>query len=518
VLKARSFVEGAGIGILMLANHLWPVLSPYHIEIYNSPASASLVATGLALDLVLISLFFAVILECLDHYRPQRLGILWAAVLTFAVAKSIDFTVFLLNFYQADISWHFTRKMGLFMVALSAALLLMILSPAAFRKSVRVTRVGLAIFGCSILWMLPQLAYTALRTRSDSISGFVKPLQAPNSSKPRVIWVLMDELSYNQVFGHRYHDVKLPHFDELKNDSVVFSDVQPEGYYTARILPALFLGRKLDNIRSSISGDLEVHDVEQSRWIPFDQEASVFGEAMQSGWTTGVAGWFNPYCHILKDVLDSCYSLYIDPTSPQGSSETSLILDAMDLPFYTPRLHIGGFAVQSKLEVQTHTREYQELTGAADSLIQDESVRFVFLHLPVPHPPGIYDRKTNTLGVKGSYLDNLALADRTLGDLLDVIQKTAAAPRTTLIVSADHSWRVKMWRPERDWTAEEERASGGKFDPRPFLLIHFPGSDAGEVRTEPFPELATTGVIRAMLTGGIDSQGDLDRWLAEHHD
>jgi hypothetical protein len=48
---------------------------------------------------------------------------------------------------------------------------------------------------------------------------------------------------------------------------------------------------------------------------------------------------------------------------------------------------------------------------------------------------------------------------------------------------------------------------------RQALLIHFPGSDAGEVRTEPFPEIETTAIIQAMLTSKLRSQADLDMWL-----
>jgi hypothetical protein len=71
---------------------------------------------------------------------------------------------------------------------------------------------------------------------------------------------------------------------------------------------------------------------------------------------------------------------------------------------------------------------------------------------------------------------------------------------------------VNLWRAQY-WSAEEQRASGGRFDPRPFLLVRFPGNEPGEVRTESFPELETHGMIEGMLNGEIRSEGDLDRWL-----
>jgi hypothetical protein len=263
--------------------------------------------------------------------------------------------------------------------------------------------------------------------------------------------------------------------------------------------------------------DLYVHDVAKSRWMKFDQQHTIFADAMRDGWTTGVAGWYNPYCHILNNVLDSCYwQTLAYPDMPPG--KTATVVDAMMVPFHAMQAYFKPANTDSDLEVRAHTQEYKDITGAADSLIQDESISFAFLHIPIPHPPGIYDRKTGTLGVRGSYIDNLALSDRAVGDFLDAIQKTAAASRTILIVSSDHSWRVPMWRIDPSWTAEDERVSGGRFDPRPVLIIHFPGDGSDEMRTEPFPELATHDIIVAMLKNEIHSQSDLDRWLNEHQE
>jgi hypothetical protein len=517
-VKTRSFVEGVGIAILLLANLLWPLLSPYHLTIYHDPLSVSAIATGFALDLAVLGIFFAIVLVLLDYYRPEQSGFLWAALLACCVTKAVDFTIFLFTYYGVSISWVFESRVVLLCAMFIAGLLFSRFSPRAFQKSVQAARFGFLLLGCCVFWMAPQLVYTAIRTHKPAPNSFNRTVQPPSSSQGRIIWILLDELSYDQVFEHRQPSVNLPHFDELKNESVVFSDVQPEGYYTERILPALFLGRKINNVRSSLRGELYIHDVKASRWEPFNQEASIFGEAERSGWTTGIAGWYNPYCHMLKNVLDSCYWDASDPFPHKFIGGRHAILSAAIYPLDPLLSHLRVFAAPSDSPLQAHAQEYRDVFGAADALIQNESIRFVFLHIPVPHPPGIYDRRTNRLGVKGTYLDNLVLADRTLGTLLGTIQRTEAGARTTLIVSSDHSWRVPMWRPESAWTPEEERASGGRFDPRPFLLIRFPGNNAGEVRTEPFPELATHSVIRAMLKNEVHSQSDLDRWLSGHQD
>ena len=54
------------------------------------------------------------------------------------------------------------------------------------------------------------------------------------------------------------------------------------------------------------------------------------------------------------------------------------------------------------------------LIASSQKLIGDDSIGFVFIHLPVPHPGGFYNRQTGAFSVPGSFLDNLALADRAL--------------------------------------------------------------------------------------------------------
>jgi hypothetical protein len=512
-VKVRSLIEGAGVAILLLGTNIFPLLSPSHQLIYHDPYPVQTVVEGLAIDLLVASVFFAALLAVLDRYYPEQSTPVWAALLALFAVTVGNFVVSMLGLRGTSIPWGTAmREMVLLSVA-GIALLFSLFSPRLLWGSVRAARMGLLLCGCCALWVLPELAITAIRTDPPTVDAFDRQVPTPSASHPRIVWVLLDELSYDQVYEHRQPDVKLPHFDELKRESVVFSDVQPEGYFTERILPALFLGRQVDDARSSLNGNLEIRDAKLARWTAFDQQETIFAEAKESGWTTGVAGWYNPYCHILQNVLDSCYWSYVSPFSE--SEEKTALANAVSLPSeLLLSAQSDDSPSRSDPSIEECSEQYGKMMRAANHLIQDESIDFVFLHMPVPHPPGIYSRKTHTLGVKGTYLDNLVLADRTVKNLLDAIHGTPAAGRTILILSSDHSWRVPLWRGSPSWTAEEERASnGGKFDKRPFLLIRFPRESTGEMRTEAFPELNETEIVRAMLKGRIESPADLDRWL-----
>ena len=132
----------------------------------------------------------------------------------------------------------------------------------------------------------------------------------------------------------------------------------------------------------------------------------------------------------------------------------------------------------------------------------------------MPHPGGIYNRKTHQIGVDGSYLDNLVLADATLGELLADIRKSGLADRTTVIVSSDHSWRIALWRPTTDWRPEDTSVSGGRFDSRPVLIVHFPGDQNGVPVGQPFPLIDMHAMIEQMLAGKMENAAALQAWAA----
>jgi Sulfatase len=150
------------------------------------------------------------------------------------------------------------------------------------------------------------------------------------------------------------------------------------------------------------------------------------------------------------------------------------------------------------------------LMKQARDTLKDERVHFVFIHMPVPHPPGVYDRRTQRMCACGNYLDNLKLADDTLGALMREIDQTSRGAPTTVVLSSDHSWRVSLWKANADWTPEEEAVSQGRFDPRPVFMVHFPGQTSGREVLAPLPELVEYDVIAGMLEGKIRGPQDIE--------
>jgi hypothetical protein len=382
---------------------------------------------------------------------------------------------------------------------------------------VRALRFALAALAFSALWIVPHLLHLAL-LRPPIQSAAPNHLSAFTSSgsNRRIIWILFDELSYDQTFEHPASGIKLPNFDRLRAGSVSFSNLKPAGNSTALIIPSLFLGQYINQTRSTIDGEFWYKDESQHRWLAYDPNATLFGLAQRSGWNTGVDGWDIPYCPILAPVVNVCsWAAIMLPIERYGATEDkSVLANAAVVPEAIVDVLIHH-NYRTK-ERAAHTQEYSRIVAQAQALIDDRQVQLVFVHLNVPHYPGIYDRKHHMLRSGGTYLDNLVLADDTLGVFLREIDATTSASQTTVIVSSDHSWRIVQWRPSAFWSDEDERASGDRFDDRPVLLIRFPGQKSGDDVNSSLPELLEHDIIAGMLLGKIGNPCDLATFLAQH--
>jgi len=340
-----------------------------------------------------------------------------------------------------------------------------------------------------------------------------------NASPPprRIIWILFDELSYAQAFESRDASLVLPNFDWLRERSTLFSELSPAGYYTVRVVPSFLIGRQVQDLRSTLNGQALIRLEKSSHWQQLYPRQTIFAEAQRDGWTTGVAGWSNPYCRLLSPVLNSCYWLP-DQFTPgflysHMSPRRSALKNAF-APLANSILRLQHKPSPDPGLNEFHRRDAEELIAPAMALIRDEQMGFVFIHLAVPHPPGVYDRRTEQTRNSGSYLDNLALADRDLGELLAAVSSTNRANRTTIVVCSDHSWRVPMWRNSLIWTQEDERASNGFFDSRPVLIVHFPEQTAGVEVKQPENSLILHAMLEAMLRGEIANRQQLAAWIA----
>jgi hypothetical protein len=510
-MKARPWLQGGGVAILYLLPLIAIFLTPTQDGLYHQVMPVTSLTRGALIDLLLLGFLLGLGFVWLNHLTSRLLQRLAWIPLLFLTAELVERGVAeCLRALSTSIQLpHWAEYLP--WIVLAAASLLLLVSLRAYELTVRAAEVFLMSAGIATVFViLPRLVIACFNQAPPEQASFANPVrQSWHPGEPRIVWLLFDELSYNQVIDHRQPDIDLPAFNRLQQESVSFSQLAPVGLRTERIIPGLFLGKSLDAIQSNRRGELLWRSNSQTDWQRFAPATTVFAAAQSQGWGTGAVGWYNPYCRLLATVLDRCYWTYGEFSGGKRfsrlSSQQSMWQNARDGLPLVPQIENAWQPVSS---VQNHGNDYRKVLKQAKALIEDENIRFAFVHLPLPHPPGVFTEP----GQKANYLGNLIIADQALTELRGVIAKTAAASDTILIVSSDHSWRVAEWRALPDWTREEELASnGGFFDQRPVLMVRFPQQTRGEQIDRPESAMVVHQLLLDLIAGKVRTPED---WIA----
>ncbi len=501
-MNARKYLEGSGAGILLTLGLTWNNLSSWNLDLYGRQLPISTVVRAIAVDLVLISLACTGLLWLLERVDRDSKTLFWALFASALAARALGGLAAVEVLDREGVTPFRT-----FAVTLTLWLLLWIFSRLWYAKTVRGFRFFLLILGFCIFWILPQLVWLSFARQPHDLMSFSRKVMKQTTPHRRVVWLLFDELSYDQLFDHRWPGLEMPNFDRLRAESVNFTQVQPSGFYTAIVVPSLLLGQQIKDVRSSTAGYLYWRASSHGPWQRFDPGATLFEDAKREGWTTGVIAWSLPRGRLMPEQLDRCW-MQLFPFDDHLSQQQSTLGNVV-----APVRAVFARLTHRPLDgTQTPVEAVDSLVNAAQSLAADDDVDFALIHLPVPHPRGIYHRSTGRIGFGGSYVDNLALSDQILGVLVDTLAKTPSASMTTLIVSSDHSWRVPIWRNKNGWTPEDEAASGGKFEPRPMLMVHFPEETGPGTITQPFLIVQEHDLIESMLRNPMTAE-QLEDWL-----
>ncbi len=465
------------------------VLLPNYIDLTSStgdtrmrfPSPLTRIALAHLTDLAIVALIFAGLMAILRKLKawPAIRWALMALMPVYLLARNLDVIPF-------DVPNLVVLAGSLLWIATLVFLIL-----RAPRIAARLRTVGSAVlagFAIFAMVMAGQLVRAALWRPGPQ--AYATPIAAQPANKPRLVWILFDELAYKPTFETRDASLHLPNLDRLRSESTIYTDMTPIAYRTMHVIPSLMLGRMVTDMMYT-NGNRFLIEIENSpHWEAFDVNASIFGLAKRREVTTSIVGWYVPYCPIFAGVATECYW-----SNDDGENRGPTWADASfaENVWFPLRIMVEQFVWPSRAwkdnadwSSEGHIASVKDVSRHALATLRTSHADVIFLHIPAPHPVAFWDRRTGTFASGGSYLDGLDYVDRLLGQMLAILELQSRWGATTLIVQGDHSWRTGMWRPVPGWSAEDERASdGGKWDPRPVLLIHAPGQQGAITMTAP---------------------------------
>lgn len=505
-----------GLTVLCYLGLLAPLVSPNHLAVYH--ASQPLTSVFLTIIVEITVSFFAwfAILQLARLHLRCWVSI-WIAIV-FLIPWIVLKQGALVGLWIVSV----TTNRWLLLAAILAAILGCILWRPSFLPTSRKLQNGIAVLlGFQAIYgllLLAKLFLALSQTPLSNTTGHLHPSLISSSKHPsqKLVWIVLDELSYQQIYEHRLPGLSLPGFDSLAAQSTLFTHVIPAGASTELILPTLMTGISVDAIRSSADGSrLTLHNLDTRQWQPFNQSDTIFNDARSIGYSTAVVGWYNPYCRILPSILDHC------TWSSRAVFARHLIAEASLSANLLTWITSGVDSLKHFLLPQpsrptpdvTHLEDFRELATAADVRLADPSTNFLLLHIPIPHPGPIYNRATGDFNPRPgtvSYIDNLALADRYLLHIHQLLSLQGEWDSTTIVVMGDHSWRTYIWRATPDWSPEDEFASQhGRFDPRPAYILKLPGQQQSAHIDTPFAARHTRALLQAILSDKIRTPSDL---------
>jgi hypothetical protein len=320
--------------------------------------------------------------------------------------------------------------------------------------------------------------------------------------------MIFDEMDQRLAFIERPSGIELPELDRLRRQALYAQNSYPPAGFTLISLPALITGKLVSGAAPTRPNDLRL-TFEDNTSADWSKVPSVFASARELGFSTAVAGWYHPYCRIFGKDIDSCdWVPVIDQVNPVRGQMTvakSMRLWARDALFTVPFAFRIFKERYDSGRREDHIEEYKRVLKSATEICADAELNLIMLHFPVPHHPWIYDRRTGSFSVErtASYFDNLALADRTLGDVRRSLEARGLWDSSTVLVTSDHWWR-------------EAPLHDGRRDHRVPFLLKLPGENEALTYAASFNTLLIHDLLIDVLASKITTPNAASRWLDLH--
>lgn len=375
-----------------------------------------------------------------------------------------------------------------------------------------------------VAWKITKNAGVVFAANQPPGSAYI----AHKTPATRVLWIVFDEMDQRLSFGERPANLQLPELDRLRSQSVYAVNAYPPAPLTYMSMPALINGRLVAKVTPVRADELMIQFDGETTAVGWSTQPNVFSEARRSGFNTGLVGWCHPYCEVIGSSLSQCDEVK-EKSNEEITLKTSMFSQAEGLISTLPLVTQAAIPLIQRVEFinqivttgerKKYTARYKRVVEGTLKAAVDPNLDLIFVHSPAPHPPGIYDRAKHSFSLQGknSYLDNLALVDRMVGDLRRAMERAGVWDQTTIIISADHWWRSEMWKRGPFWTHEDEAvARSGKMDHRIPFLLKLAGQRDQLTYKPGFNTVVTHDLVLALLRGEVSSPDGVAAWLDQH--
>ena len=303
----------------------------------------------------------------------------------------------------------------------------------------------------------------------------------------RVLWLTFDKLDGRELFSARPLDYAYPNFDGFRSSAVYFSKAAPAGGWTLEAMASIFLGRHVV-AEPTDAHSLIVKAKEEGQGESLTSRPHLFKTLRQAGARTAIVGYYLPYGRLFAGDYDYSSNRYYH-----------VVHDGETRPFWQT-VKAQWRALTPLWRRQAFIESVERIQNETVRLATDERYDFVAVHHPLPHNPNIYDPKAGSTTAVGllSYSDNLAFADRSLGEIVDAMQRIGTWSNTIIVIGSDHG------------TVPGDPSAHGVIP----LMVRFPREGRSVVYDRPVNAVILKDLLVALYRGDIDDSDVLRKWVA----
>jgi hypothetical protein len=264
--------------------------------------------------------------------------------------------------------------------------------------------------------------------------------------KEKIILIVFDELDFRVLKKGNYTN-----FNKILNKSDVYSNAFPSGDATLTIIPSILTGSQLpfntNKFNFLINEIIYEHEGKKKE---LSKQKNLFSLLDDEKYKLGILAMYHRYCNIFYNNVNACHELNDEQfTIKNLGFKKYLIYSIMDIIPGSAKIKLfRNLNPQNfnqydlpKLRIEN----IKQFIKISPTLLDNND--FIYIHIPLPHPPWIYENKNFSINAfsqfeQDGYYENMNLTDFYLGQIIEHLQQKAIFDSSTIILLSDHGWRT----------------------------------------------------------------------------
>ena len=271
--------------------------------------------------------------------------------------------------------------------------------------------------------------------------------------KTKIVWIIFDQLDSRYFEKEALEKYNLNNFSEIMSNSDYYKKYTPITDETTKEIPSILSGKNFSKYKYAIKEKkirIKYNDNDNDNYTFWDNNKTIFKTLKKNNLNIYINGWYHPYCTLFEEYYYKCFHTlygYFTTLKFRGFVKSFLFQFISIFPgyeFLIEKFKINKLAIFTQKGSEFLEAKTNFSNSSSDFLntLKENKLDFYFLHSSVPHEPFIYNSNkkkliNNYYTEKSSYINNLKLVDKFLGEVIKTLKKNNIFESSVIIAQGD---------------------------------------------------------------------------------